>query len=144
MRARLSIFVFPFLSGKFEAGQGIPSVIAEILPGCLRTSFLNRDMHGKTRRQKRLSSFFHNQAPENPVNFQNKNISTKNRFFSQGRHQTIHHVSKRMTDLQRFFHKSTPPTTTTSVVAITKSMEVVNGIVTRPCFFLKWMREDAV
>lgn len=104
----------------------------------------NRDMHRKMRCQKRRYSFFHKWTPEDPVNFEDKTISTENPFFSQGRHITIHSVFKHRTGLKRLFHKSTPPTISTSIMPVRKSLEAVNGIVMRPRFFLKWMRGDAV
>jgi hypothetical protein len=78
------------------------------------------------------------------VNFLHKNISTENRFFSQGNRITIHHLSEHMKDLKPFFRKSTPTTITTSIIHVRKSLEAVNGIVTGPSFFIKWIHVDAV
>lgn len=97
----------------------------------------NRDMHSKTRCQKRCYSFSHTETRGDPVNFEDKNISTENPFFSQGRHRTIHSVFKHRADLKRLFHKSTPPTISTSIISVRKSLEAVNGIVMRPRFFPK-------
>ena len=101
---------------------------------CLLKCFLTEICTLQRAATKDVVPFFRKQTPWNPVNFPDKNISTEDSLFSQGDRITIHRLSKRRTALKPLSHKSTPPTTATSIIPVNKLLETAAGIVPVPFF----------